>query len=137
MAVFESILQGLLFHFKVKAIKLTVPCNKLINKNRLTKWYEALPSSTSYPSPLVHRCFSLGRRWKVLFKFKLRKVLGKIFQTLRNVGSGSERKMDFFFSSGAFQYVGLCIVLWSWLPAQHRQWVGSHQSCGSNQKWFP
>lgn len=91
---FESILRGLLFHFKVKAIKLTVPCNKLINKNRLTKWYGALPSCSSFRSHLVHCCFSLGDWWKVLFKFRLNKVLSKTFQNPKRVVCGREGKKN-------------------------------------------
>ena len=43
---------------------------------------------------------------KVLLKFRLNKVLSKIFQTPRSVVCGRERKWTFSFP-GAFKYVGL------------------------------
>lgn len=47
-AFFESGLEGLLSHFRAEPIKPTVPCNKLINRNRLTARHGALvPSSVS------------------------------------------------------------------------------------------
>lgn len=63
----------------------------------------SITSSSSSHSPLVHCCSSLGKWGKVLLKFRLNKVLSKIFQTPRSVVCDRERKWTFFFP-GAFKY---------------------------------
>lgn len=121
IAFFESILQGLLFHFKVKAIKLTVPCNKLINKNRLTKWYGELP----LPVPLILLEFIvvslLGSGGKFYLNLDWIKCSVRYFR-LPEVWCVTERRNGLVFF----------LELFNILACEQLCWVGCQNNTGSS-----